>query len=68
MEIDKWFMTEELGKKVLKLLIILFLIIQELRHAMGTEYETADLEGVDGHLYKGRVKKVTSLAHTNEFD
>jgi len=35
---------------------------------MGTEYETADLEGVDGHLYKGRVRKVTSLGHTNEFD
>jgi rubrerythrin len=34
---------------------------EELRHAMGTEYETADLEGVDGHLYKGRVKKLPNL-------
>lgn len=34
---------------------------EELRHAMGTEYETTDLEGVDGHLYKGRVKKLPNL-------
>jgi len=34
---------------------------EELRQAMGTEYETADLEGVDGHLYKGRVRKLPNL-------
>ena len=40
----------------------------ELRLAMGTDFESADLEGTDGHLYKGRVRKVIALENTNHFD
>ena len=40
----------------------------ELRLAMGTDFESADLEGTDGHLYKGRVRKVIALENTNQFD
>lgn len=34
---------------------------QELQSAMKMTYETADLEGSDGHLYKGRVRKLPNL-------
>ncbi|CAG5113070.1 Oidioi.mRNA.OKI2018_I69.chr2.g7215.t2.cds [Oikopleura dioica] len=34
---------------------------EELRLAMGTDFESADLEGTDGHLYKGRVRKLPNL-------